>query len=263
MSSRIWVVWKGSSFRQIQSLFEVWKKNSSSSSSSCTNRWMKSRVMCWAKNASQFDTWQSRFLFTNNAFLSMRFLHLFEWPAHKTSNAVSFALFLSLSLCFKRFKTKTTYNICACALGASTHVSHLPYIHWLKRYRSDRCISEMCTAAAHYSIWFQMLAAVQTTVNMKSMCSGCVRSGRKCAQRVQILFMTVFFRVSNEFDTRACVLSPKRTEKKGKKSAFFKWTSHPDVLMNWTRFSACSSIMCLGLDWYVCKLHLCTFLCEI
>lgn len=185
--------------------------------------------MCWGKNASQFDTWQSRFLFTNNAFLSMRFLHPFEWPAHKTSNAVFCALLLSLSLfcsfCFEKFKTNTTYNICACALGASAHVSHLPYIHWLKRYRSDRCISEMCTVA-HFSIWFQMLAAVQTTVSMKSMCSGCVRSGRKCAQRVQILFMTVFFGVSNEFDTRACLLSPKQTEKEEKKSQQFSSGLH-------------------------------------
>lgn len=158
------------------------------------------------------------------------------------------------------FKTKTIQqHLLLCTRRFNTCVTHTPsiYTDW-NDIETDRCISEMC---AHFSIWAPK-CLVQTTVN-KSMCleeqeKKKEKRKKMCTTCSDFIYDHVF-EVSNEFDTRACSLSPKI-----KKQAFlfFKWTSHPDVVF-WNE----SDSMFIYIDhifilWFTrcVEMHKCIFL---
>lgn len=186
-------------FKFQDSIQKTLKQKKNNNSSSCTNRWMKSCNVHKKETRRSSTPGSHGFLFTK-AFLSMRFLQHTIWIAgtknikRSVNNTVCSGLIFFFFM--KRgifFKTKTIQqHLLLCTRRFNTCVTHTPsiYTDW-NDIETDRCISEMC---AHFSIWAPK-CLVQTTVN-KSMCLEArekkKKNGRKCAQRVQILFMIMF-----------------------------------------------------------------------
>lgn len=111
-------------------------------------------------------------------------------------------------------KQPTTF---VCALGASTHVSHLPYTDW----NDIETIDAFPKCARTYSesefrlLWCKPM----------SMCSGCVAEENVCNVFRFFIYDSVF-QVSSEFDTRACLcFSPKKRTSQ-------QFSSGPRILMS-------------------------------